>query len=1052
LIVAGWLALRLAAGPVSVSFLLPTIESALSRPDQGFTVHLKDTVLVWSRDTRMLEIRAMEGRLIDHDGRVVAAVPELSVVLSGAMLVQGVISPTTVRLVHPTLHLGQDEQGGLQFGVGDTPKAEEAPESVIEDFLALLVEPSSAEGWPRQLRELDVVGGDLTIDYRALQTGWHAPRVDLRLVNDGHTVSGHARFLLDAEGAPAKLDIDAAYQPDHRLVSASVTGDRLQPALFAMLAPDLAPLTSLRLPISGTVALGYQLGQGLTEVRADLTGGSGVVDASSTSVAWRFPVDKVALRASYVASSQHLAVDRLQIDMGGAVLAATGGVDFIGGDMRLEASGRADNVAIDSLPNLWPESWAPNPRAWVVKNMAHGHLKIAEVRFAAHVPAGLSWSDLVVDQLAGKIAGEGMTVQYLVPMPPVHDVATQGEFDSDHFHFHVTGGQVAGLSIAEGDVVLRGMMKPEQVGDIDAKIAGPMADALRIVDGKPLGWAHRLGIDSATADGKMAARLVLSFPLISALTFDQMAVHADVQTSDLGLPHVALGLDLSEGAFAIAVDKTGLDLTGKGRIGGIPADITWRENFAPASFRSRYQIDSVLSDEARKTVGLDAVPFQPPYVAGDVATYLIATTAPDGRTDLDIKADMTRAAMRLPNLNWRKAVGVPGEAHAGLVLSGNRITAIPRFTVTADNGLSVGGQAQFVDGGLSKVTFDQVRWTHTDITASIGVRPDKAGLALELNGPEFDAGELVGGDESAPTAEPPKSDAIVAHKRPDDLLPLSIRANVGHVWLAGGVSATNVAASLERDNRDWRSMRIDARIGDNQTFRAEIVQSGAAERAFKLSSSDAGSVFRGLGVFDNIVGGQLAVKGTFDDQDPSQTFTGLAKVTDYYVVGAPLLARLLTVASLTGIADEMSGRGIAFSRLEAPFTYADGVIALQDFRAYGNSIGITARGKIDIDNNQLALEGTIVPIYILNGVLNDVPVVGPLLSPEKGGGILAMSYSVSGSAGDPSIRVNPLLAPGVLRNLLNIFSRPDNPESATATPAKPAGPTPGGSAPAPAGR
>jgi hypothetical protein len=58
-------------------------------------------------------------------------------------------------------------------------------------------------------------------------------------------------------------------------------------------------------------------------------------------------------------------------------------------------------------------------------------------------------------------------------------------------------------------------------------------------------------------------------------------------------------------------------------------------------------------------------------------------------------------------------------------------------------------------------------------------------------------------------------------------------------------------------------------------------------------------------------------------------------------------------------------------------------------------------------------------VTALKGLLGHVPLIGKLLSPEKGGGLFAAIYSLRGSLSDPSVSVNPLsaLTPGFLRGL-----------------------------------
>jgi hypothetical protein len=60
--------------------------------------------------------------------------------------------------------------------------------------------------------------------------------------------------------------------------------------------------------------------------------------------------------------------------------------------------------------------------------------------------------------------------------------------------------------------------------------------------------------------------------------------------------------------------------------------------------------------------------------------------------------------------------------------------------------------------------------------------------------------------------------------------------------------------------------------------------------------------------------------------------------------------------------------------------------------------------------------------------LGYIPVLGEIFtSGERGGGVFAANYTMSGSTDDPKVTVNPLsaLTPGLFRNIFNIFGQAD---------------------------
>ena len=151
--------------------------------------------------------------------------------------------------------------------------------------------------------------------------------------------------------------------------------------------------------------------------------------------------------------------------------------------------------------------------------------------------------------------------------------------------------------------------------------------------------------------------------------------------------------------------------------------------------------------------------------------------------------------------------------------------------------------------------------------------------------------------------------------------------------------------------------------------------------------------------------------------------TGEVQIEDYRVINAPTFAQILVIASFTGIFDSLQGDGIAFSSFRLPFAMKDGVVTIDGAQTAGSSIGVNASGKINLNTDAVDIKGTIVPIYALNSILGNIPLIGDLLVGGEGEGIFAATYSVTGTTAEPKIVVNPLsvLAPGFLRNLFLIF-------------------------------
>jgi hypothetical protein len=244
--------------------------------------------------------------------------------------------------------------------------------------------------------------------------------------------------------------------------------------------------------------------------------------------------------------------------------------------------------------------------------------------------------------------------------------------------------------------------------------------------------------------------------------------------------------------------------------------------------------------------------------------------------------------------------------------------------------------------------------------------------------------------------------------------------SIDQVIMANSELLGDLEGSIHVVGDEWDGLVLNGTLGDRSNVFVQVERKDAKTRNVRLTSEDAGKFLRAVDLYENLLGGALAIEGTVDDSTWSQPFTGKVNITAFRAVNAPLAARVLGAASLTGLADVLGGNGIAFDELNGDFTYANDVLALSKFAANGSAVGVTSNGSIDMAKAEIRLAGSIVPIYALNSALGAIPLLGDLLVGEEGGGIFAPTYTIEGALEDPEVTVNPLstFVPGVFRNLI----------------------------------
>ena len=226
----------------------------------------------------------------------------------------------------------------------------------------------------------------------------------------------------------------------------------------------------------------------------------------------------------------------------------------------------------------------------------------------------------------------------------------------------------------------------------------------------------------------------------------------------------------------------------------------------------------------------------------------------------------------------------------------------------------------------------------------------------------------------------------------------------------------------------WRLRQDGTLVGDGgevpelKTFDLTFGPSEDGDYRLDARMNDMGAGLRALGIIDTIEGGNLEVTATSAGPAPNHPLDGRIEAQDYLLREAPVMAKLLSLASFTGISNVLFGDGLKFKRLVGEFRLENDVVSTELLRAYGNALGLTAKGTLDFDRDAIDMEGTVVPAYTVNRIIGEIPVLGPILVGGKGEGIVAVVYGIDGRLSDPQVSVNPLsvLTPGFLRGIFGL--------------------------------
>jgi Protein of unknown function/AsmA-like C-terminal region len=1037
----GAFAWRLSQGPVVLDRVTPYLASALSSGPNGVVVTIDHTVLTWAHGGLHLFARGVHLNQPTSGARLTFQAMEI--VLSPWAVLQGRLAPSRIVLDRPVLRVVRAPDGSFRLALGEQKAEGKTAEFWGARLARDVAEPLGSGGPLSYLTNFSMNEATLIVDDKSLGVTWRADRLDLAMRRSANGIDGTMQLAVGIAGKQAVLRGRLDYRPAGEL-SVKIDFNDLNPAVFAPAAPALEPLGVVNLPVSGEMALGFDVNTLDIDVAfIDVRFGAGSLRQENLPDG-AVPVSGGLLRASYNPAAGRVDIEELDLDIGGPRASVQGEVDNLGKGLLagswpqtfdVAAHLTAKSVPVDALPHLWPEHIGPHTRHWITTRVHDGVIDSMDAVLAMHVDTS-ALKPVDVTKFTGTGSYHDLTIEYFPPLEPVRGVSGTVNFDRKQMNFAPTSGHVLGGQATVASVKLYNLDTNNEMGDIDVTLNGPLHDALKVLDTKPLEYAKALGLDAEHAHGSFTAHVFFRLPLKHDLNFEEVEYRTEAQLSDVAIPHAFFHQDLSDGNFKMTLDRSALTLDGTAAIEGTPAKLTWIENFAGKGPRRRYTVDARLDDAGRTRLGLDLGSYA--TMKGPIAVGLVYEQARNLRADAMITANLKDAAVEIPKLGWHKLAGRPAMVKFTLGLLGDELTSIRNASLTG-SGIDAQLSASFDKAGLVRADLPRIVAGNTNARATLTRSGN--GWSVDVSGASYDAsGILNEASRQTGTGEPP----------------LAIHATLGRLVLGSGRQLTNFTAHLQSNGPHWQQAQIDGTLAEGKKLAVRF-GSGNGPGKFDLTADDFGALLRLLDITGDVEGGTFSVTGKAVDEGGRRVLKGSFDGANYRVVRAPLLVRLLTLVSFTGVTNLLTGgSGIPFSNLQGDIVYGPGLIKITNMRAYGGAIGISVDGTVDSDANTLDASGTVVPANILNTVIGDIPVIGSLLMGGEGQGIIGANFRIGGPIDNPQIAVNPLsvLAPGFLRNLF-LFrawnpapSSPSKPATTPATPS-PAAPTPTPAAPKP---
>lgn len=998
----GYGAYRLSQGPLPLDFVLEPLTQTLSSLS-GHTVRARAAAVAWDRESGNIGLDLTWVSVSTPEGVRLVTMPAAWLQLSGHELVRGRIKPTELRLNGLTLRGVRSENGAFALGVESTtggeapvPEVEPAGTASPTQWLIDLLGLGEAEG----LREVRLRDARFFIlDDR---TGVEWPITDvsanLQTLTPG-TITGSMTGTLTLQQQATHIALTGQYdffapeKAEDDRITLGVDIDQIMPAAIATRLPGLPELSGIELPSKLTLRTTLDGNGRPISLNAALKAGKGRLvqaDLPTGAVA----IDEAEVQVKFDQGKLEVDLPRLMLATG-TVLTGKIAADQLHYPITLSGSVGVKSLTLADLPSLWPATVAPNPRRWIFANLAKGGVTEATALFKATLPA--KDADPEVHDLTAGLKATNIAVSYLGKLPPVDGV--NGTLTYTHSDGKLTmamqDGKLrgSGLTVPNGSLTISGLKAPDQRMALQLAILGPVQDALTLLDQPPLGFMKRFGIEPKTSQGDAKITLTMGFPLLDALKVEQLDIAAEAEVTRAAVQNVIEDVSLSDANLTLKVTQKGLTGAGTGRLNGVAFKIDWAEPFTGAAGRSLNLIGTV-NDAGRAALKLPG----DSYVSGPIDLTVAYTEPAPKQARVQVKADLTRARFEVADILYVKPIGEAAQGSAELVMENNRLTQVSRFEYRAAGGGAAEGSVQFDSKlDITQAVLRRAQLPGTDLAATF--RRGRDGWAISLDGKSLDLTRMMADRAKQPPNPTPTP------------MTANLTAKLGKLILGPKREAHDVSFRLQITRDLWQELGFNAKIGAGNA--SAVLRGAGDDRRLHVEAQDAGAALAFGGIIDTVRGGVL----TLDGQPDPEGWRGQAKMTAYRLVDEPVLGKILTIASITGIPQMLSGEGIAFDNASIDFRANPQRILLSNGRTTGLSIGFKLDGRIDRTTDRLDMNGTLVPMAGINRVLNAIPLIGNILTGGEGGGIFAWTFRVTGPMLDPQVSVNPLsgFAPGIFR-------------------------------------
>ncbi|MBE6449745.1 MAG: DUF3971 domain-containing protein [Alphaproteobacteria bacterium] len=976
--------IRLSQGPIQIKNLTPQIIEALTDADKDVQVDMKNAYieLALSRG-RLMDIQIQDLMISDNNGFLLN-VEKANVSFNPFWLLIGRLSLRDIDLEKPYIQINLDT---------DVKQQDIKKDKHVGRVL------NRVRRYMEKLDTLSVKDGQISLN-DADKSVILMPNVFANIskqMTDEITIQVKGDFYLDASFVNWNVDGKYHLEDMKMIFKASVKGVDLKK--ISKLFPALNDVNFVfdvsmdgSLDLSDLKQSAYVVFEKINFIATSQQGGMLYLPQPVDTT---YNIKNIELKGEVLSGLTSLSLKDSILDVDGKTVTVNVLVDDLKkaitnkdfNEILFHLTADMYDIPMTDVPELWPSSLGSSAHDWVKQNVLDGKVSKATL--------SMKMLGADVTDLNAVLDVDDATVRYVDEMMLAEDVKAQVLFEKNKITINVLNARVGKIKATGGYVSFLDLNQDLPLFDMSVLFEGKIKDGMQVVSTQPLNVCSALFLDCNTFAGNAKGTLDLKFPFLDEGIENEIKFSVRADLDDVGLLLPNTDWSLAQGNLKLFVDNDKLTLDGQALLDDKKLKLDIEHSLSSENVDYRYQLNMPVTVSMLKSY-FDHIG---DFFKGSLLSQITITPLLNDEMSVDMEFGLKDVEISLP-IGYVKEFNKEGLFKANAIIKNNQLFSIPNVYLSIpQDEISIRGRVDLAENMLFKIVLDEVDAPRTQAKMNLSFL-DNGKFIIDVDAKSLDISNLVHGEFL--------SEDNQVSVEPVDFL-ISGKAN--KLFLSEKDGFSDVSLTLEKKNGKWEQFSGYLKGATPLTFSLN-----ENKTALDIQTQDVGDFLFRAGFTDRIKGGVL---NTLLKQDEKGNLTGELFVENYELTKTSFFTQ---AATLLGIVDALRGDTISFDKAIIPFTLSSSNdVEIQDAVASGTAVGLTARGTIK--SGQIDLSGSVVPAYALNSLPGKIPLVGTLLSGEKGGGLFGVSYSVTGSTNNPEISFNPasLLTPGIFRRLFDAF-------------------------------